>query len=227
MNSEGAAQLDAATVGLLAEQIAQRGDALRKRIDAIADGPVEVLAVTKGHPVEVAAAALQAGYPALGENYAQELRDKAPQVAGAEWHFIGRLQSNKVRLISTVVSVWQSLDRASVIDAVAKRCPGTSVMVQVDLAGIEGRGGCARSELPGLVQHAGDAGLSVVGLMGIGPPGEPEDSREGFRWLAAQAGALGLAQVSMGMSADLEVAVSEGATIVRVGSDLVGTRPVR
>ena len=85
----------------------------------------------------MAAAALRAGYPALGENYAQELRDKAPQVAGAEWHFIGRLQSNKVRLISTVVAVWQSLDRASVIDAVAKRCPGASVMVQVDLAGLE------------------------------------------------------------------------------------------
>lgn len=227
MNDRHSETLDDATVGLLAEQIAERGDALRKRIDAIAEGPVEVLAVTKGHPAEVAAAALRAGYPALGENYAQELRGKAPLVGAAQWHFIGRLQSNKVRLISEVVSVWQSLDRASVIDAVAKRCPGAAAMVQVDLAGIEGRGGCARSEVPALVEHASEAGLVVVGLMGVGPPGDAEDSRQGFRWLSNEAHALGLTQVSMGMSADLEVAVDQGATMVRIGSALVGPRPAR
>ena len=123
--------------------------------------------------------------------------------------------------------MWQSLDRASVIDEVARRCPGGAAMLQVDLAGIEGRGGCARSEVPGLLQHAEEAGLRVLGLMGVGPPGEAENSREGFRWLAREAASLGLAEVSMGMSADLEVAVSEGATMVRVGSDLVGPRPPR
>jgi pyridoxal phosphate enzyme (YggS family) len=214
-------------VDALAAEIAERGAALRTRIESLAQGPVKVLAVTKGHPAEVAQAALQAGYDALGENYAQELRDKAPLVGPAEWHFIGRLQSNKVRLIADTVSVWQSLDRDSVVDAVARRVPGARVMLQVDLAGIEGRGGCDRADVPRLLERARDAGLEVVGLMGVGPPGDPEDSREGFRWLAGEASSLGLSEVSMGMSADLEVALQEGTTMVRIGSALVGERPPR
>ncbi len=227
MSPPDSSGMDRARVAELAEQISRRAEVLRQRIDALARGPVKVVAVTKGHPAVVAAAAIEAGFTALGENYAQELRDKAPLVSGAEWHFIGRLQSNKVRLIAEDVSVWQSLDRDSAIDAVAKRAPGAEVMIQVDLAGIEGRGGCERAEVPRLVQHAVDAGLSVVGLMGVGPPGDPEDSRQGFRWLAGEAASLELPQVSMGMSADLDVALSEGSTMVRVGSALVGPRPPR
>ncbi len=227
MNRSDPGDMDSTRVAELAEQIAQRAEVLRRRIDAVARGPVEVVAVTKGHPAVVAAAAIEAGFEALGENYAQELRDKVPLVSGAEWHFIGRLQSNKVRLIAESVSVWQSLDRDSAIDAVAKRAPGAKVMIQVDLAGLEGRGGCGRAEVPRLVERSVEAGLSVVGLMGVGPPGDPEDSRPGFRWLAKEAAALDLPEVSMGMSADLEVALSEGSTMVRVGSALVGPRPPR
>ena len=233
MNEGEQAGVDRARVEDLAAEIAQRGREVRARIEAAARGPVEVVAVTKGHPPEIAAAALLAGYRTLGENYAQELRQKAAILAAcdwlpaAEWHFVGRLQSNKVRLMADAVSVWQSLDRPSVIDAVAKRCEGARVMVQVDLAGMEGRGGCDRSEVAGLVEHARGAGLDVIGLMGVGPPGDPEDSREGFGWLAREAATLGLSEVSMGMSADLEVAVEQGATMVRVGSALVGARPPR
>ncbi|MGI9579504.1 MAG: alanine racemase, partial [Microthrixaceae bacterium] len=161
MTTEGAPEIDARQVSLLAEQIASRGVALRERIDALAQRPVRILAVTKGQPVEVAAAALQAGYPELGENYAQELRDKAPRLPDARWHFIGRLQTNKVRLISSAVSVWESLDRGSAIEAVAKRSPGAQAMVQVDLAGLEGRGGCDRRAVPALVDAAHSAGMAV------------------------------------------------------------------
>ena len=233
MNEGEQAGVDRARVEDLAAEIAQRGREVRARIEAAARGPVEVVAVTKGHPPEIAAAALLAGYRTLGENYAQELRQKAAILAAcdwlpaAEWHFVGRLQSNKVRLMADAVSVWQSLDRPSAIDAVAKRCEGARVMVQVDLAGMEGRGGCDRAEVAGLVEHARGAGLDVIGLMGVGPPGDPEDSREGFDWLAREAATLGLSEVSMGMSADLEVAVEQGATMVRVGSALVGARPPR
>lgn len=219
--------LDEALVATLAEQIAGRGEDLRRRIETHARGPVQVVAVTKGHPVEMALAAVRAGFVALGENYAQELRDKAPVVAGAQWHFIGRLQSNKVRMLAPHVSLWESLDRPSVIREVARRVPGAAVLVQVDLAGIEGRGGCPRAEAPAMVGLARELGLEVRGLMGVGPPGGPEEAREGFRWLRAEADALGLHEVSMGMSADLEVALEEGSTMVRVGSALVGPRPPR
>jgi hypothetical protein len=247
--------VDEALVSALAEQIAGRGEDLRRRIEAHAAGPVQVVAVTKGHPVEVALATVRAGFTVLGENYAQELRDKAPAVAralagavdgaadgavdgavdgaadgaadGVQWHFIGRLQSNKVRMLAPHVALWESLDRPSVIREVARRAPGAAVLVQVDLAGIEGRGGCARPDAPAMVGLARELGLDVRGLMGVGPPGGPEHAREGFRWLRAEAEALGLLEVSMGMSADLEVALEEGSTMVRVGSALVGPRPPR
>lgn len=216
----------------LVERIAVRGDELRRRIAERTDADVRIVCVTKAHPPEVAAAALAAGFTLLGENYAQELRDKAAvlsgqvESAGAQWHFIGRLQTNKVRLISDVVGLWQSVDRASLAEQIARRAPeGASVLVQLDLAGLEGRGGCPPAEAPALVARCVELGLDVRGLMGVGPPGDPEDARVGFRLLASMADELGLAERSMGMSADLDVAVEEGATLVRVGSALVGPRP--
>lgn len=139
----------------LVEQIAERGAQLRSRIAELTDRDVAVVCVTKGHPVEVAVAAVAAGFTRLGENYAQELRDKAAALNGPtpEWHFIGRLQTNKVRLVDRVVSLWQSVDRAAPADRIAQRAPGAAVLVQVDLAGLAGRGGCPPEEVPGLVEH--------------------------------------------------------------------------
>ncbi len=222
---------DPRQVDRLAERIAERGEALRARIEALASGPVRIVAVTKGHPVEVAAAAVAAGFGDLGENYAQELVGKARELEGhpavrPRWHFIGNLQTNKVRSLAPLVDLWQTVDRASLVQELARRSSGARVLVQVDLAGIAGRGGCPRSDTAQLVGLALDAGLDVVGLMAVGPPGPPEDSREGFAWLRREAETLGLPEVSMGMSGDLEVAVAEGATMVRVGSALVGERCV-
>lgn len=210
---------------VLVEVIAARAEVLRRRIAERTDREVRVVCVTKAHPAVVAASALAAGFVDLGENYAQELRDKAASVAGAPcWHFVGRLQTNKVRLVADVVDLWHSIDRSSLAEAVARRAPGASVLVQLDLAGLPGRGGCPPGEVPDLVARCTESGLDVRGLMGVGVPGDPEASRRGFRLLDAMATDLGLDERSMGMSADLDVAVEEGATIVRIGSALVGPR---
>ena len=223
----------------LVETIAERRAAIEARIAARTDRSVRLVCVTKGHPVEVLAAAVQAGCRELGESYAQELLAKldaaaaAPPAGGAgpfedvTWHFIGRLQSNKVRQLAGTVDLWHTIDRESLAREVAKRAPGATVFVQLDLAGLPGRGGCAPAEAPALVACCTDLGLTVAGLMGVGVPGPPEDSRRPFAELVAMAEDLGLPERSIGMSGDLDVAVEEGATIVRVGSALVGPRPDR
>lgn len=218
----------------LVESIVERGARIRERIAELTDRHVTIVAVTKGHPPEVAAAALAAGFVDLGESYAQELLPKAAALgaappgaalaAGPRWHFIGRLQSNKVRAIADVVHLWHTVDRASLAAEVAKRAPGARVLVQVDLAGLPGRGGCAPEGVDALVARCQDLGLDVRGLMGVGVPGEPEGARAGFRLLDRLASGSGLDERSIGMSADLEVAVEEGATLVRVGAALVGPR---
>jgi PLP dependent protein len=212
----------------LVDTIAARGESVRRRITERTDRPVTVVCVTKAHPPEVAAAAHLAGFADLGENYAQELRDKAAALADlpppTRWHFIGQLQTNKVRLITGVVDLWHTVDRTSLAVELAKRAPGARVLVQLDLAGIPGRGGCDPTEAPDLVQRCRDLGLAVEGLMGVGPPGPPEEARPGFRRLDRLATDLGLEVRSMGMSGDLDVAVEEGATMVRIGSALVGPR---
>jgi len=140
-------------------------------------------------------------------------------------HFIGQLQSNKVRLVADVVSVWETIDRPSIVREVARRAPGATVLVQVDTTGEPGKGGCPPGEVAALVDAAGAAGLVVEGLMTVGPTeGGPEAARPAFRAVRALVDRLGLPTCSMGMSADLEVAVQEGATRVRLGTALFGPR---
>lgn len=213
--------------------VAQRIAEVRARIDAVAGGrDVGLIVVTKGFGVDAPRAALAAGSVMLGENYAQELLSKTAELDGVEraaveWHFLGRLQGNKIRQLAPVVSVWQSIDRASLIDELAKRAPGARLMVQANLSGEAQKGGAGLDEVPVLVDRARAAGLDVCGLMGVGPAGEPELARPGFRALVALADELGLPERSIGMTDDLEVAVSEGATMVRVGSAIFGPRPPR
>ncbi len=212
----------------MVEEIASRAAAIRRRIAELTDREVTLVAVTKGHPSSVAAAALAAGCADLGESYAQELVPKARELGAwsptPRWHFIGRLQSNKVRSIAGVVHRWHTIDRDSLAVEVAKRAPGAAVLVQLDLAGLPGRGGCAPDHAPELVRRCTELGLEVRGLMGVGAPGSPEDARPGFRLLDSMAAELGLAERSMGMSGDMDVAVEEGSTLVRVGTALVGAR---
>ena len=215
-----------------AAEVADRLGALRDRLSRAGGDHVRVVAVTKGFGPDAVAAAMAAGLADVGENYAQELLAKAGDLSappGAalqpRWHFIGRLQRNKIRRIAGLVHLWQSVDRPELAAEIARRAPGAQVLVQVDIAGIGGRGGCPPQDTAGLVQRCRDAGLDVAGLMAVGVPGRPENARPGFRRLASQAEDLGLVQLSMGMTADIEVAVEEGATMVRVGTALFGPRP--
>ena len=230
----------------LLQQIVDRAVLLQSRISNCTDRSIRIVCVTKGHGVNVKAAAFAAGFSDLGENYAQELVAGAASLgagaaslgagaaslgAGAagsltspRWHFIGGLQTNKVRSLAAIFSLWQSVDRFSLAQEIAKRAPGAQVLVQLDIAGISGRSGVAPADASELVRKCIDLGLDVRGLMGVGVPGPPEESRLGFRMLSNLADELELPERSIGMSNDLEVAVSEGSTMVRVGSALLGPR---
>jgi len=217
--------IDAATVRANAERV-------RNRIADAGGDPsaITLVAVTKGHPAAVAIAAVEAGLHELGENYAQELDGKAPAVreacaAPVHWHFIGRLQRNKVRQVAHLVSLWQSVDRLRVGEELARRAPGASVLVQVNLTDDAARGGAKPGLVAGLVEGLRDLGLDVRGLMAVAPIGPPDAASAGFRTVVSLADRLGLPERSIGMSGDLEVAVREGSTMVRIGSALFGPRP--
>lgn len=206
--------------------------AVRRRIAAAGGRDVKLVAVTKGFGPDAVAAAAAAGCDGIGENYAQELNAKraALEASGLPVHFIGRLQTNKVRLLADLVHVWESVDRERLVDELARRAPGARVLIQVDAAGEAdaGKGGCPVERVAALVARARDAGLVVEGLMTVGPTsGDPDRTRDAFRTVARLADELGLAERSMGMTGDLEIAVEEGSTQVRLGTALFGARPPR
>jgi len=213
----------AVDISLVGERLVE----LRRRIAAVGGDGVTVVAVTKGFGPEVVEAAVAVGLDDIGENYAQELLAKLagfgedrPRV-----HFIGRLQSNKIRSMAGVVDLWQSIDRASLVEPLAKVWPPAKVLVQVNVSDEPGKGGCAPGEVTALVARLREREVVVEGLMAVGRTGPPESARPGFRLLRALVDDLGLPTCSMGMTDDLEVAVEEGSTMVRVGSALFGPRP--
>ncbi|HEX6417510.1 MAG TPA: YggS family pyridoxal phosphate-dependent enzyme [Acidimicrobiales bacterium] len=218
--------------------LAARLAALRERIARAAPDPgaVRLVAVTKGFGVEVVRAALDEGLVDIGESYVQELVAKATAIeadlaAGVRtrpaprWHAIGRLQRNKVRKAAPFVSLWHSVDRLSLGAEIARWAPGAPVLVQVNTSGEASKAGCTPAMAPALVEGLDDLGLEVRGLMTIAPAGPPEVARPAFRAARELRDRLGLSELSMGMSGDLEVALAEGATIVRVGTGLFGPRP--
>ncbi len=217
-------------------EVADRVAHVRDRI-AAAGGDVDrvrLVAVTKGFGVDVVRAALAAGLTDLGESYAQELVAKvealaagAPPAGPPRWHFIGRLQRNKVRALAPIVHLWQSVDRAELGHEIARRAPGAAVLVQVNVTDEAQKGGCRLGEVDALVAELAAGGLEVRGLMGVGRFGDPAATRAGFAALVAAAERLGLPERSIGMTDDLELAVAAGATMVRVGRDLFGERPRR
>ena len=204
---------------------------LRNRIAQAGGIDVALIAVTKTFGSEAWRFANAAGCDGVGENYAQEVVHKAAEVTLADRlpvHFIGQLQSNKIKQLAGIVDVWQSVDRLSLLTEIAKRStlPGASVMVQVNVTGEEGKGGCTPELVGELTRAALDLGLDVVGLMAVGPTNEdPIVTRGAFRMLRTLVNDHGLRHCSMGMTGDLEIAVEEGSTMVRVGSALFGKRP--
>lgn len=204
-------------------------DVSARIVAAVGTDAVEVLAVTKGFGPEAIVAAAAAGAFAIGENYVQELAGKLDALAGHEGlpdvHLIGQLQTNKVRHTVGRVTVYETVDRDALAIELAKRVPGARVLIQVDTTEAAGKGGCRLDALDALVDTVAGLGLRLEGLMTVGPTsGGPEAARAGFRAVRAAVDRLGLPTCSMGMSADLEVAVQEGATRVRVGTALFGSR---
>ena len=227
------------------QEQAARLAAVRQRIAPAAEtagrrpGDVLLIGVTKTHPPETARAAVAAGLVDLGENRVQELLAKEPFVSGARWHLIGRLQRNKAKHVVGRQILVHSVDRSSLAQALSRRAAAEGVvqrvLVQVNVGGDPRKGGCELQETEGLVAYARDLPhLAVEGLMMM-PPLAPAGVDAGtaarplFSALREQRDRLRqsfpeVVHLSMGMSADLEAAVAEGATMVRVGTALFGAR---
>jgi hypothetical protein len=194
---------------------------------------ITLVAVSKKFSAAHLRAAYAAGLREFGENYIQEFAEKRPELddlAQAKYHFIGHLQSNKARLACQLFDIVQTADSAKLLGrldaAAAELGSHLEVMLEVKVSDEESKSGARLEEIPALL----DAGsrrshLTVSGLMTMPPwSADPEHSRPYFQRLAALARELGLKKLSMGMSGDLEVAIEEGATIVRVGTALFGPR---
>lgn len=196
---------------------------------------VQVVAVAKTHPPEVIRLALAAGVRVFGENYVQELRAKQQALAddpapAPRWHFIGSLQKNKAKDIVGRVALIHSVDSEGLAAVLARRAEAAAVvqdvLLQVNLVGEASKGGVGPGDLPALLRLVrGASSLRCRGLMLIPPlVAAPEDNRPLFRDLAQLAREHELPELSMGMSADYQVAVEEGATLVRVGTAIFGAR---
>jgi len=187
---------------------------------------ITLVAVTKDFGADAVNAALDHGLVDVGENRADQLVEKAAAVTrDVRWHYLARVQRNKVHALAPHVSLWQAVDRVTAGEEIAKRAPGAAVLVQVNISGEPQKHGARDDEVPALVDALGSLGLDVRGLMAVGPTGPPEAARAGFRAITQLANRLALPVRSMGMTDDLEVAVQEGTTMLRIGRGLFGSRP--
>jgi pyridoxal phosphate enzyme (YggS family) len=226
------------------ESLASRLERIRERMAAAcarsgrATESVRLLPVSKTHPPEAVEAAVRAGLDTFGESRVQEARQKIPLCGGAaHWHFIGHLQTNKVREAARLFEMIHAVDSARLLDTLDRACVDEGrtmpVCLEVNVAGERSKFGLKPDELEGVFERA--AGLfkvQIVGLMTIPPVAkEVETARPFFRQLRelretwrSRTG-LPLPELSMGMSHDFEIAIEEGATWVRVGTLLFGQRP--
>jgi pyridoxal phosphate enzyme (YggS family) len=208
--------------GLRAEAVRANLERVRGEIAANGRDPdeVQILAAVKYVPLDELGVLADAGLELLGENRAQDLVAKAEAYPGRfTWDFIGHLQSRKVKLLLPHVRYIQTVASDSALEQLRRhRTPEAAILVEVNVAGEEGKSGIAPAELPGFLERSP---VKVMGLMTMPPLArDPEESRRHFAALRELAGEHGLSQLSMGTSQDYLVAVQEGATIVRLGSSL-------
>ncbi|MFZ4516226.1 MAG: YggS family pyridoxal phosphate-dependent enzyme [Acidimicrobiia bacterium] len=204
---------------------------LRERIAAAAlesgrdASEITIVAAAKTVDASRTRLAIDAGIRCIGENRAQELLEKAPQLMDCdpEWHFIGALQRNKVRGLAPWVALWHSVDRLALAEAIAQRAPGAAVLIEVNTSGEASKAGVPLPQVGTLVDQVAALGLEVRGLMTV--PAPHRDPTPAFAALRQEADYLGLAVCSMGMSDDFECAIREGATVIRLGRVLFGDRP--
>jgi pyridoxal phosphate enzyme (YggS family) len=224
-------------------EIAERLAMIRARIDAAiarrGPGPdVKLIGVGKRQPLDKLLAAHAAGLRDFGENYAQELRDKqhdwasrrsaaeGPSELEVRWHYIGALQANKLKYLVGKTALIHTVDRAELITAIDERAARLGVtqpfLLEVAIAGEQQKAGVAPERVPellGVCAQTQHGAARCVGLMIIPPAADdPEQTRPWFRALRE------LCELSMGMSADFEIAIEEGATLVRVGTSIFGER---
>ncbi|WP_298210669.1 alanine racemase [Ferrimicrobium sp.] len=190
---------------------------------------INIVAVTKTHPVDAVASALSAGLTDIGENYAEELAAKAAQAERLglkpRWHYLGTIQRRHLKLVCQYASVIETISRASELETLATLEYRGDLLVQVAPPGNpQGRNGAEPDEVRSLVALGRNLNLQVIGLMGMALPGSQEQSRLYFQSVHLLGESLGLREYSMGMSADYQVAVAQGATMVRLGSVLFGAR---
>ncbi len=226
----------------MSERIAARLARVREAVaEAAARSPhgqaVTLVGVSKRHPLAAVLEARAAGLLDFGENYAQELREKADAVTdppAVRWHFIGPVQSNKVKLVAGTHLI-HTIDRAKLLNKLESRALAQDVLIQVNIAGEPQKAGVGAQELPALLDRFADLDhVRCRGLMLIPPQGTPEQTRPHFAALRSLRDAMAttarpgvdLQHLSMGMSADFEVAIDEGATLVRVGTAIFGPRGV-
>lgn len=218
--------------------VAEAVQVVRERIDraratAGRTDAVHLVAVTKGVVPSDIHAALEAGVDACGENRVQQALGKIDAIPGIPWHFLGRLQTNKAKAAVGRFALIHSVDRSALALALNRQAESLGlrrdILVQVDLAGRPGQGGVDPRDGPALLEAILPLpGLRVAGLMTIAPPGDGNQARRHFsrlrelrrRW--AEGVGTELPELSMGMSADFEAAVLEGATMVRVGRAIFG-----
>ncbi len=195
---------------------------------------VKLVAVTKTHAPETIRKAYEAGHRIFGENYAQELEQKAAELPeDIEWHFVGALQSNKVKKVVPVCRLIHSVDRESLLKELNKRAEGeVGILIEVNLAGEDSKSGTSADEVKRLVEAANSMDkVKLKGLMTM-PPffDDPDRARPYFAQLRRLRDKVGrsmgieLPELSMGMTGDFEAAIEEGATLVRVGTAIFGAR---
>jgi pyridoxal phosphate enzyme (YggS family) len=213
--------------GIEVETVRAATERVREEIAAAArkagrdPAEVELLAAVKYIALDELGVLAEAGLTLMGENRAQELEAKAEAHPDLRWHFIGQLQSRKVKQILPYVELIHSVASDSALRQLERHGTAeTEILVEVNIAGEEGKAGIAPDELPAFLERAP---VRVGGLMTMPPFSEdPEDSRRHFAALRELASEHGLTRLSMGTSQDFAVAVEEGATLVRVGSRLYG-----
>jgi pyridoxal phosphate enzyme (YggS family) len=227
------------------QNLPERLDQVRKRMEMAARqagrcvDSITLLGVTKGQPASIVTAGALAGIRDFGESYLQEALEKIAAVQAPQalsWHFIGRLQSNKTRPVAETFAWVHAVDRLKIAERLAEQrpyyAPLLNVCLQVNVADEQTKGGVGLTDLPALATAiAALPRLKLRGLMCLPPEeADPERQRHWFRKVRValeelNARGMGLDTLSMGMSGDLEAAIQEGATIVRVGTALFGPRP--
>ncbi|MGA3236380.1 MAG: YggS family pyridoxal phosphate-dependent enzyme [Bryobacteraceae bacterium] len=217
------------------ETLPERLDAVRARMARAAErsrrdpATILLLAVTKIFPASVIVEAYDLGLRNFGENYVQEFEDKAPAVrglAGARFHLIGHLQSNKSKKAAELFDAIQTVDAPKLARRLNEQGRALDVMLEVKLSSEDAKSGAAPEELPDLIAAVrACSNLHLVGLMTMPPwSDDPEAARPYFRRLRELGERHGLSELSMGMSHDIEAAIEEGSTCVRVGTALFGKR---